>query len=952
MTRTLVFRRPLMLLLLGPCLAVLAFVWSLAPASARAGGFYNVSECSPGNPGTPDASVQGVTTDYSASTSCGSGNWLQVESVADAPAGEAKQWSYTAPAGTRIERFNAGYSLVGDSSPDGNRSYFFIKRYGQSGQETLSVVGLGSTAGTYDSSQQNLGPFSAVGIGLFCSKASGSCGHAPGQFSRLSAISFRMEDLSPPSPPVVAGDAAGGKWVSGTTQVAVGDVDSGGGVYRTTAEVNGTQVVNDVICSPDLDADGYASSMAPCDAIELRAIPMSTKTAPFTDGSANTVKFCTHEYGVGAASTCTTRTFKVDNVAPAAPQSVEVAGGSGWHRDSDFDLSWVNPEQTNAPISGAVVTVRGPGGYVETTTHTGADIESVDGVTVPDVGAYTADVNLIDEAGNQLAANKTSVDLKFDDTVPVKSDPEKANGWISRAELAGGYDQHWSKPSALAIPPSGIDGYRVVVNPTADTDPCAGATDPRACSGPITELGVNTTSRILGESALSEGANYVHVVPVSGSGMRATAVGRTPLKVDLTDPTTTIDGIPSGWVNHPVALKATADDSLSGMTDTAEYPDDSPPRTVLAVDGVTHEDLDSSVSTTIADEGSHAIEYWARDLAGNENDGTGSNATPGAGVVRIDTTSPNVAFTNSQDAADPDQLVAPVGDALSGVVSGGVDYRRADSQAWTPLDTELRNGELRARIDSNDLELGVRYEFRARATDAAGNSSTTSDRADGSDMSVIGPFRSSASIPELTINGKRKAKTGYGKRARIGGRLLDGSREPIQGAEIELVQTFDPGSSRAATSSVVTSDAAGRFRARLPRGPSRSVVAEFAGDKRRLGTTSKTARLRVKGKVGLRVTRRVSAGDRATFSGRVRAAGAKFTREGKAVEVQVKIGSRWKTVGRSLRTDKAGRYRLRYRFVATYTRPVRYRFRAVVLRERGWPYLPSVSKQRSVLVRP
>ena len=152
-------------------------------------------------------------------------------------------------------------------------------------------------------------------------------------------MSFRMEDLSPPSPPIVAGSAADGDWVSGTTQVAVGDVDSGGGVYRTTAEVNGTQAVNDVICNPDLDTNGYASSMTPCDAIELRAIPMSTNAAPFTEGSANTVKFCTHEYGFGAASTCTTKTFKVDNTAPGAPQSIEVAEVRVGPRQR-FQLSW------------------------------------------------------------------------------------------------------------------------------------------------------------------------------------------------------------------------------------------------------------------------------------------------------------------------------------------------------------------------------------------------------------------------------------------------------------------------------------------------------------------------------------------------------------------------------------------------------------------------------------
>ena len=73
---------------------------------------------------------------------------------------------------------------------------------------------------------------------------------------------------------------------------------------------------------------------------------------------------------------------------------------------------------------------------------------------------------------------------------------------------------------------------------------------------------------------------------------------------------------------------------------------------------------------------------------------------------------------------------------------------------------------------------------------------------------------------------------------------------------------------------------------------------------------------------------------------------------GKSVEVQVRMGSRWKTVGRSIRTDSRGRFRLRDRFVATYSRPVRYRFRAVALRERGWPYLPAAARVRSLVVVP
>ncbi|MCL4287899.1 MAG: hypothetical protein KJ006_09660, partial [Thermoleophilia bacterium] len=72
-----------------PCLAAIA-ACAVVTDAARAGGFYRVAECAPGHPGTPDASVQGATAAYAASSSCASGNWLQVQSGAAAAAGAAK----------------------------------------------------------------------------------------------------------------------------------------------------------------------------------------------------------------------------------------------------------------------------------------------------------------------------------------------------------------------------------------------------------------------------------------------------------------------------------------------------------------------------------------------------------------------------------------------------------------------------------------------------------------------------------------------------------------------------------------------------------------------------------------------------------------------------------------------------------------------------------------------
>jgi len=934
----------------APCLAVLLLGLSAFATDARAGGFYRVAECSPGHPGTPDAKIEGTNPAFAASTSCAGGNWLQVQSATSAPAGASKQWAYAAPAGTRIESFEVDFSLIGDANPDGNRSFLFVRREGQTQRENLSVVGLGSHSGHYDSTIQSLGPYALVGVGVSCSKDVGSCSYARDQLARMAKTSFVMQDVTKPGTPVIAGGAADGEWVGGTTAVAVGETDTGSGVYRTTIDVNGLQLLSDTACAPGQDAAGFVSSMQPCDPIELRYLSVDTTAPGFIDG-ANDVRVCTHEFGLAAAATCATSTFRVDNEAPAAPQGLEVAGGQGWHRDNDFDLSWTNPVQQHAPIAAATVKVTGPGGFESTATATGADISAIEGVTVPAVGAYRAQVFLRDAAGNESRLSAAGADLRFDDTVPNGSRPEKANGWISRNQLSSGYGQAWQRTRDQEIPPSGIAGYRAVVNTSSEHDPCAGAVDPRTCVGPLTEIGIDSNRRVLGADDLAEGTNWVHVVPVSGSGMRATEIGRVPLKVDVTDPATHLSGVPNGWVNHPVDIEARAEDALSGMTDTGEYPDDAPPRTVLEVDGVIVEESDADVTARIGSEGGHDVRYWARDLAGNENDGTGENRAPGVAAVQIDMTAPSLAFTARQDPADPDRLEALVSDPLSGVADGRVSYRRQGDAGWTELPTRLQGDRLVARIDSEALVRDGTYEFRAEGTDRAGNTAVTGRRSDGSEMVTVGPFRAVTEVRDLLVNGKRRARAGYGRPITVSGRLLANGR-PVPGAPVALEEAFAAGSRRATRSTPVVTDSTGRFSARLRPGPSRTVVAGFAGDLQRLGTRSRPAQARIRSGVSLRVPKRVRAGRRTSFRGRIRAKGADFSRSGKSVEIQVRIGKRWKTVGRSLHSDARGRFALRYRFVANYTRPVRYRFRAVVLRERGWPYLPATSRIRSLVVTP
>ena len=126
----------------------------------------------------------GLDDSYAASTSCPSGTGFRSNRPRGRPAEPSKQWSYFAPPGTRIERFRTDYSLVGDESPDGNRSYFFVKRYGQSEPENLPWSAWGRRPAPMTQPPIHL-DHSRPSASACSAARTGTCNHAPGQFSRL-----------------------------------------------------------------------------------------------------------------------------------------------------------------------------------------------------------------------------------------------------------------------------------------------------------------------------------------------------------------------------------------------------------------------------------------------------------------------------------------------------------------------------------------------------------------------------------------------------------------------------------------------------------------------------------------------------------------------------------------------------------------------------------------------
>ena len=112
------------------------------------------------------------------------------------------------------------------------------------------------------------------------------------------------------------------------------------------------------------------------------------------------------------------------------------------------------------------------------------------------------------------------------------------------------------------------------------------------------------------------------------------------------------------------------------------------------------------------------------------------------------------------------------------------------------------------------------------------------------------------------------------------------------------------------------------------------------------------ARLVVRSKAGLRTSRRrVKEGRSVVFKGTVRHKGARIPPGGKLVELQVRDGKFWNTVRQAFYTKPDGRYRLRYRFRADYTRNAKFHFRVKIVREQGWPYrAPVRTRARKVVV--
>lgn len=324
---------------------------------------------------------------------------------------------------------------------------------------------------------------------LLCARAESKwCSLEPGSFSAIRALTITVQDDQPPSAGI-GGEITAGGWRRGMQGAGFWGGDVGSGVRYGETAIDGARVnLTEYGCAKVLiGGEWRATQMRPC---SLGASGGTTiDTSRLSDGP-HLLHHCAVDFA-GNVGCTSDQTIYVDNNPPAHPRSLALAGGEGWRRVNDFDLSWANPDQGLASaIGGAFWRITGAGGYDSGVKFAaGHDLTTLADRSVPGSGLYMLHLWLRDEAGNDAPASAVDMPLRLDEIPPSVVFENEGSGVLAgdqvRAVLTdslsgsakGEIDyrrlgsEQWIELPTKFQPGEGGDPAHLVASPPANLEP-------------------------------------------------------------------------------------------------------------------------------------------------------------------------------------------------------------------------------------------------------------------------------------------------------------------------------------------------------------------------------------------------------------------------------------------------------------------------------------------------